>query len=230
MNGKTQICEPEIGTDGSNQTRQNPRVYVYGYGFGLLRRCRSGVWTGLKINLIVFLVRTRTAGRLPGPVAITSHTLSCCPSSFSFPEYWLSSTPFQLVSFTFMLAKSIDKHSVWHIHCTVLGILDPRSYCLALFRMHCLPPSCLCCNLEYPSTHSNQANFWHPKCCQVCYSHHFRLHGGRCSWSSCHLLLEFVLGWGALQAKLIATVIFLTVYMQPHHQRDSLTRMLSWSL
>jgi hypothetical protein len=72
INRKTRNTEPEIGTDGSSQTRQNPRVAGYGSGFGPPRRCGSGFWTVLAQNRTVFPVRTRTAGGLPGPVANTS--------------------------------------------------------------------------------------------------------------------------------------------------------------
>jgi len=72
INRKTQNTEPEIGTDGSSQTRQNPRVDGYGSGFGPPRRCGSGFWTVLEPNRNVFPVRTRTAGGLPGPVANTT--------------------------------------------------------------------------------------------------------------------------------------------------------------
>jgi len=76
INRKTWNTEPEIGTDGSSQTRQIPRVDGYGCGFGLQRRCGSGFWTVLKPNRIVLLVRTRTTGRLPGPVVNTKWTCS----------------------------------------------------------------------------------------------------------------------------------------------------------
>jgi len=72
INRKTRKGEPETGTDGSSQTRQNPRVDGYGYGFGPPRSSGSGFWTGLEPNRTVFPVQTRTAGGLPGPVANTT--------------------------------------------------------------------------------------------------------------------------------------------------------------
>ena len=69
---ETRNAEPEIGTDGSSQTRQNPRVDGYGSGFGPPRVCGSDFWTVLEPNRPVFAVQTRTAGGLPGPVANTS--------------------------------------------------------------------------------------------------------------------------------------------------------------
>jgi len=42
INRKTWKGEPETGTDGSSQTRQNPRVDGYGYGFGPQRSSGSG--------------------------------------------------------------------------------------------------------------------------------------------------------------------------------------------
>jgi len=71
INKKTRKGEPETGTDGSSQIRQNPRVDGYGYGFGPPRSSGSGFWTGLEPNQTVFPVQTGTAGGLPGPVANT---------------------------------------------------------------------------------------------------------------------------------------------------------------
>jgi hypothetical protein len=56
----TRKGEPETGTDGSSQTRQNPRVDGYGYVFGPPRSSGSGFWTGLEPNRTIFLVQTRT--------------------------------------------------------------------------------------------------------------------------------------------------------------------------
>jgi len=72
INRNTRIPEPEIGTDGSSKTRQNPRVDGYGSGIGLPRCSRSGLWMGLEPNPNVFVVRTRTAGGFSGPVANTN--------------------------------------------------------------------------------------------------------------------------------------------------------------
>ena len=69
---ETQNAEAEIGTDGSSQTRRNPRVDGYGSGFGLPRVCGSGFWMVLEPNRPLFAVQTRTAGGLPRPVANTS--------------------------------------------------------------------------------------------------------------------------------------------------------------
>jgi hypothetical protein len=71
INRKTRKGEPDTGTDGSTQTRQIPRVDVYGYGFGPARSPGSGFWTLLELKRTIFLVQTRTAGGLPGPVANT---------------------------------------------------------------------------------------------------------------------------------------------------------------
>jgi len=74
INRKTRKGEPETGTYGSSQTRQNPRVDGYGYGFGPPRSSGSGFWKGLEPNRTVFPIQTRTAGGLPGPVANTTYT------------------------------------------------------------------------------------------------------------------------------------------------------------
>jgi len=68
---ETRTAEPEIGTDGSSQTRRNPRVDGYGSGFGPPRVCGSGFWPVLELNRPVFAVQTRTPGGLPAPVANT---------------------------------------------------------------------------------------------------------------------------------------------------------------
>jgi len=69
---ETRNAEPEIGTDGSTQTRRNPRVDGYRSGFGQPKVRGSGFWKVLQPNRPVFAVQTRTAGGLPGPVANTS--------------------------------------------------------------------------------------------------------------------------------------------------------------
>ena len=71
INRKTRKGELETGTDGSSQTLQNPRADGYGYGFGPPRSSASGFWMGLEPNRTVFPVQTRTAGRLPRPIANT---------------------------------------------------------------------------------------------------------------------------------------------------------------
>jgi hypothetical protein len=75
---ETRNAEPENGTDGSSQTRRNPRVDGYGSGLGLPRVCGSGFWTVLEPNRPIFEVQTRTAGGLPGPVANTRHCKHIC--------------------------------------------------------------------------------------------------------------------------------------------------------
>jgi len=70
---ETQNVEPEIGTNGSSLTRLNPRVDGYGSRFGPPRVSGSGFWTGLEPNRPVFAVQTRSANRLPGPVATTRY-------------------------------------------------------------------------------------------------------------------------------------------------------------
>ena len=79
INRTTRHAQPEIGPDGSSQTRQNPRVDWYGSGFGPPRLSGSGFWTVLEPNRPGFAGQTRTAGRLPGPVANTSSILQIHP-------------------------------------------------------------------------------------------------------------------------------------------------------
>jgi len=84
---ETRNAEPEIGTDGSSQTRRNPRVDGYGSGFGPPRVCGSGFWPVLEPNQPVFAVQTRTAGGLPGPVANTSNDIT--RRSVMIVELWM---------------------------------------------------------------------------------------------------------------------------------------------
>ena len=72
INRSTRNVEPEIGPDGSSETRQNLRVDGYGAKFGLPRSCGSGFWTVLEPNRTIFPVQTRSAGGFPGPFADTS--------------------------------------------------------------------------------------------------------------------------------------------------------------
>jgi hypothetical protein len=69
---ETRNAEPEIGTGRSIQTRQHPRVDGYRSRFCPPRVSGSGFWMGLELNRPVFVFQTRTAGRLPEPVANTS--------------------------------------------------------------------------------------------------------------------------------------------------------------
>ena len=62
---ETRNAEPEIGTDGSSQTRRNLRVDGYGSGFAPPRVSMLGFWTGLEPNRPVFPFQTRTASGLP---------------------------------------------------------------------------------------------------------------------------------------------------------------------
>jgi hypothetical protein len=70
---ETRNAQPEMGTDGSSHSRQNPQVDRYGSGFGQPRVSGSGCCTGLEPNRPVFAVQTETAGGLPGPVATSMH-------------------------------------------------------------------------------------------------------------------------------------------------------------
>jgi len=54
---------PEIGPDGSSQTRRKAWVYGYGARFGPPRSSGSDFWTILEPNRTVFLVQTQSAGR-----------------------------------------------------------------------------------------------------------------------------------------------------------------------
>jgi hypothetical protein len=74
---ETQNAEPEIGTDGSSQTRQHRPGDGYGSGFGPPRVSGSGSWTGLEPMRPICAVQTQTAGGLPGPIANTTNTLFC---------------------------------------------------------------------------------------------------------------------------------------------------------
>jgi len=76
---KTQNTEPEIQTDGSIKTLQDQQVEGFGSMFGPPSGSTLGFWSGPEQHRPVFVVQTRTAGRLPGPVANTS----CWRRSFS---------------------------------------------------------------------------------------------------------------------------------------------------
>jgi len=76
---ETRKAEPDIGTDGSSQTRRNPQVDGYGSGYGPPSVCGSGFWTVLEPNRPVFAVQTQTADGVPGPVANTNILSSLLP-------------------------------------------------------------------------------------------------------------------------------------------------------
>ena len=83
INGKTTNAEPEIGHNGLCQTRQNQGVNGYGARCGPPRSSGSGFWTVQDPNRTDFLVQTRTAGGLPGPVANTIGVCCYCVNSGS---------------------------------------------------------------------------------------------------------------------------------------------------
>jgi len=97
LNSKSRNTEQEVETEGSSQTRHNPQIDRYGSRFGPRWRSRSGFWTVLEPNGTSILIRTRTAGGLPGPVANTTHsTLSTQKTPTSFLHNgapYLSSLP-----------------------------------------------------------------------------------------------------------------------------------------
>ena len=73
INRTTQIAKPEIGPDGTNQTRQNLPVDRDKVQFGPPSSSGSGFWRVLEPNHTDFPVHTQTAGWLPGPVAKTKY-------------------------------------------------------------------------------------------------------------------------------------------------------------
>jgi len=85
----TQKAKLEIGTDRYSQTRQNPHLDTYRYGFGPLRGSRLDFWTGLALNWTVLAVPTQTAGRLPGPVGNTIYTLLELLDWYFFHISWM---------------------------------------------------------------------------------------------------------------------------------------------
>jgi hypothetical protein len=85
---ETRNAEPEIGTDGSTQTRRILRVDGYGSGFRPPRVCGSGFWTGQERSRPVFAVQTQTAGGLPQPVANTISSLLVMKTGMIKPLWW----------------------------------------------------------------------------------------------------------------------------------------------
>jgi hypothetical protein len=71
INRNTWHTEPEIRTNESSQLWHNLQFDGYGSGIGPSRRSSSGYGTVLKLHSTYFVVRTRTAGRLPKPIAYT---------------------------------------------------------------------------------------------------------------------------------------------------------------
>jgi len=157
-------------------------------------------------------------------------TLSCFPYSSAFPLDWPSSTPCHPCTLTTLLPESIREHLVRHSHPPALGFQGRWCHCPALYLMHCLTPNHLCFDWDHPSNNSNYANFQCPKCLQMHNPHRFQLDDGRLFSFGGHLILEFILHGVRWQTELVETVIFQTIYMQPHHHVENLTRMLGQSL
>jgi len=96
--------------------------------------------------------------------------------------------------------------------------------------MQCVPCKSLHCYWDYSSRHSSQANVQCWKCIQVCFNYHFRVEDSWFFRFNRHWIFEFILQGGSLQTQLVAMVIFLTMYMLPHHYIERLTRQLWRSL
>jgi len=159
-----------------------------------------------------------------------SPTFSCFPYSSMYPLHCQSSVPVQPVSISSVLAKSIQEHLVWQWQPSALGIPKPWCQCLTLYRIHRLPHSSPRTWLDYPNHNFSSADIQCWKCFRLGSSNQFRLEASCVFWFGRHLILEFVPQAGPLQTKLVAKVIFLTIYMQPHNQVEFLTRKLWWSL
>ena len=71
INSKTRKAELEIGTNRSSKTWQNLWVDRYRPGSSPPRGSRSGFWASRQPNWPIFVVQTRTAGRLPRPIPFT---------------------------------------------------------------------------------------------------------------------------------------------------------------
>jgi len=85
---ETQNAEPEIGTNGSSETWQNPRVGGYGSRFGPPGIRWLSFWTGLELNWPIFAVQTQTAGGLPGPIGNTSNRGKfAIPATYAFRQF-----------------------------------------------------------------------------------------------------------------------------------------------
>jgi len=72
-NSETWNAILELGSNGSSQTLQTLWVDRYVSGFGSPGGSGLDRWTGLEQNWTIFVVQTRAAGRLPGPVGNTTH-------------------------------------------------------------------------------------------------------------------------------------------------------------
>jgi len=111
---ETQNAEPEIGTDGSSQSRRKPRVDGYGSWFGPPRVSGSGFWTVLEPNRPVFAVQTPTAGGLPGPVANTTQDPPTGQGSS------LTKTSYQPLKFPMIIEWAYSQLRHLPIHCIKL--------------------------------------------------------------------------------------------------------------
>jgi len=113
---ETRNAEPEIGPDGSSQTRRNSQVDGYGPWFGLPRVSRSGSWPGLEPNRPSLVVQSRTAGGLPGPVANT-----IC--------YWPKGAQIQSIECQSSRgsSKSGLEHAEWNIKMTIECMTQQQS-------------------------------------------------------------------------------------------------------
>jgi len=76
INSATWNATPEIGPDGSSQTRRDLLVDRHRAGFGQPWNSGSGFWMVLELNRTIFPVQTQTAARWPGLVFNTNLTIT----------------------------------------------------------------------------------------------------------------------------------------------------------
>ena len=123
INRKSRNAEPVIGTGGSGQAWQHPRVDGYGSGFGPPRGSRSGVWLVLEPNQPVFPIWTLTARRLHWPVPNTKHEV------LLIYEYNIIKILKQRTELSLPVQVHIDQSiPVW---------LEHQAIDFVLYRMHC---------------------------------------------------------------------------------------------
>jgi hypothetical protein len=119
----------EIGTDGSGQSQQNPRVDAYGSGFGPAKPGRSGFWTVQKRNRINFAVPTQTSGGLPRPVVITNHGQLVRRLSFTRGKLSIPRSPpylaFRTISKTWKILYDHSRIWEWDMRrCWLISTFD----------------------------------------------------------------------------------------------------------
>jgi len=176
-------------------------------------------------NISTWNSRSSYIQELVKHIDIVCHTFPWFYHSSSFRSYWPSVKRSLSVSLTSIWAETIQERLERHSQPMPPGFLDLRFHYLSVYQVHHLLRNYLRCCLDYPRRNSSFADFHRQKSFQVRHPAHILLGASQFFGFSKHSIFKFVLQGGSLQTKLVANVIFPTIWIQPHHPVENVTTM-----